>query len=102
MPENEPVAPSSFCTYFCRRGWPTKPRVADASEWPMSGIVPRNSGRKFFAADSRHNLADGLRLARLLEVGPLLLLDESDRVDERRTTIERRTSPPRSPACPRR
>jgi len=26
--------------------------IALAKEWPMSGIVPRNSGRKFLAADS--------------------------------------------------
>lgn len=47
------MAPNSFWTYFCRRGWPTSPRIADASEWPISGTVPRKSGTKFFAADSR-------------------------------------------------
>ena len=52
-PESEPLAPTSFCTHFWRRGWPTRPRIADASEWPISGTVPRKSGIKFLAADSR-------------------------------------------------
>mmetsp|Transcript_13999 Transcript_13999/g.16215 ORF Transcript_13999/g.16215 Transcript_13999/m.16215 type:complete len:218 (-) Transcript_13999:319-972(-) len=44
--------PSSSWMYFCRRGWPTKPSKALAREWPINGIVPRNSGLNCFAADS--------------------------------------------------
>mmetsp|Transcript_27060 Transcript_27060/g.63222 ORF Transcript_27060/g.63222 Transcript_27060/m.63222 type:complete len:279 (-) Transcript_27060:131-967(-) len=51
-PERVLFAPSCFCTYFCSCGWPTRPSSADASEWPMSGTVPRKSGKKYFAADS--------------------------------------------------
>ena len=48
-----PVEPSSSWMYFCSLGWPTRPRIAEASEWPISGTVPRNSGAKFLAALSR-------------------------------------------------
>ena len=42
--------------------WPTRPSIADASEWPMSGMVPRKRGAKFFAADSRKISMTGLEV----------------------------------------
>ena len=61
-PLNLPVLPTCSFTQRCSLGWPTRPSVAEASECPISGTVPRNSGFQLAARLSLRISLMGLAL----------------------------------------